>query len=272
MITAQKIIKNLAIAFAIFLIVTIISSILSGLFVLTNILDFKKENKDTNVEMIETAIEEANIQSLYIDVDFTNLIIKNGDMLKVETDNKDIKLNQNNNNFEIKEKGNKLFSKNNEGNLVLYLPENIEFKEVKIVAGASKIDIEDLTTNDLNLELGAGKTRIQNLNVSDKCKIDGGAGKVDIESGIINDLDLDMGVGETNITASLIGKSDIDAGIGSLKIELIGNKQDYTIKTNKGIGTIRVDGNSMSNGQLYGDGKNTIELDGGIGNIVVEFK
>ena len=44
MTLAQKIIKYLALAFAIFLIVTIISGILGGLYALSGVLGLKKEN------------------------------------------------------------------------------------------------------------------------------------------------------------------------------------------------------------------------------------
>ena len=272
MTSAQKIIKYISVGFAIFLAVTIISSILTGLYALGNILGLKKNGEISSSEMVETNFENTNIQSLEIDIQYTNLIIKNGNSLKVETDNNNIKLSQNNKKLEIEEKGHNWFLKNNEGNLIVYIPQDLEFEEINIVAGAGKIDIENLTTKDLSLELGAGETKIAKLNVSQKCDIDGGAGKVDIEASFINNLDLDMGVGETNIAAILTGKNDIDAGIGNLNIKLIGNKEDYRIKTNKGIGTVKIDENSMIDGQVFGNGDNDIEIDGGIGNINVKFE
>ena len=80
-----------------------------------------------------------------------------------------------------------------------------------------------------------------------------------------------MGVGETNINALLTGKSDIDAGIGNLNIMLNGSKEDYKINTEKGIGTVRIDGDSISNNQTFGNGDNLIKIDGGIGNISIKF-
>ena len=81
-----------------------------------------------------------------------------------------------------------------------------------------------------------------------------------------------MGIGEINLTAKLTGKNEINAGIGNLNIELTGNEEDYKIQTNKGIGTVKIDGKEMSDGQKYGEGENHIDIDGGIGNIKVKFE
>ena len=51
MTTAQKIIKNLALAFAILLIVSIISGILSALYALSGVLGLQKEDKTIKDEM-----------------------------------------------------------------------------------------------------------------------------------------------------------------------------------------------------------------------------
>ena len=38
-----------------------------------------------------------------------------------------------------------------------------------------------------------------------------------------------MGVGEVNLTARVLGKSEIDCGIGAANINLLGNSNDYQI-------------------------------------------
>ena len=51
-----------------------------------------------------------------------------------------------------------------------------------------------------------------------------------------------------------------------------GNKENYTIKANKGIGSIKIDGKEVSNDITYGNGENNIKIDGGIGEIKIDFK
>lgn len=272
MTTAQKIIKYLALSFAFFLIVTIISGILSALYALSGVLGLQKEDKKIKDEMNMINFENSEVATLDIDVAFTNLIIKKGDLLLAETNNENINCKQNNQNLQIKEKQHSLFSGNDKGDLVVYIPENIEFEKVRINAGAGKIQIENINTENLYLKLGAGETTIEKLKVKDDCKIESGAGKVSILSGNINDLNLDMGIGKVEISSMLTGSNKINAGIGSLELNILGNKKIYTIKADKGIGSIKMDGKEVADDVTYGDGKNTIKIDGGIGSINVDFE
>lgn len=213
MTPAQKIIKNLAFAFAIFLIVSIISGILSVLYALSGVLGLKQEDTQFSGEMETIDFESSEVATLDIDIDFANIIIKSGDNLISKTDNKYISCKQNNQNLQIREKTHNLFSQANKSDLVIYVPENLSFKYVKIKAGAGNIQIEDMNVENLYLELGAGKTTINRLNVTNHCQIASGTGKVKVLSGTINDLKLDIGVGNVEMTSSITGNSEINAGI-----------------------------------------------------------
>ena len=76
MTAVQKIIKYFAIAFAIFLIVTIISTILSGGYVLLRTFGLIQTDKNIvtdNLQVISSEIKE--VSTLQIDLAFTNLYI-----------------------------------------------------------------------------------------------------------------------------------------------------------------------------------------------------
>ena len=273
MTTAQKVIKYIAIAFAIFLIVSIISGILTAIFGISTIFGIKVNDNRLSENLIGTTFENKDIKNLEIEVAYSNLIIKKDNELKVETNNSQIECKQINNKLYIKEESHNWFNRNNNiGDLIIYIPDNIELDKAEIVTGAGKINIEELTTDKLELELGAGETQINSLKVNNKATIEGGAGKVSILSSEINNLELDMGVGETTINSKLTGKTEINAGIGNLQIKVNGNKEDYKLKAEKGIGTIKVEGKEISNGNILGNGENSIEIDGGIGSIEVEFE
>lgn len=272
MTTIQKVIKYLAIAFAIFIIVNIVSAILWGIFGFSFIFGLNRQNEIITEEMATTNFEYENIDTLDIDIAFSSLKIKNGEEFKIETNNSNITCRQNNETVHIDEKNHKWFSRNNNGDLIIYIPENLEFDKIKINTGAGKIDIEKITTNRLTLEIGAGETIIEKLKVTGKAEIDGGAGRVTISSGEINNLDLDMGVGSVELNAKLTGDSDIDAGIGELNLDINASKEDYKIKASKGIGNITIDGKGISDDTTYGEGENYIRIDGGIGNIRIDFE
>lgn len=272
MTSAQKIIKYLALCLATFLMFLIISSLLGVFYSVSKILDVQKDNEVTMDKMSTVNFKTDDISSLDINLLFTNLIIKQGNNLHVETNNEKVHFDEENNSLKIKEDSRNWLSQNNKGDLILYLPKNSQFKTVKIQAGAGKIQIENLVTDFLSLELGAGETSIQRLNVSENCKIESGAGKVSLLDGRIKNLDLDLGVGKFELTSSLLGSNKINAGIGSLELNLLGNKKDYLIKADKGIGTIHVDEAVVSDDSTIGTGENTIKIDGGIGNIDVSFR
>lgn len=271
MTSAQKVIKYIAIAFAIFLIVTIISSVLTAFYGVSYFLGLRKEETVITEDMVGTSFLNKNTDDLEIDVKFTNLIIKTGEELKFETNNRNIICTQNNNDMEITEKEHNWFSKSNQGDLIIYIPDDMEFEKVKINAGAGKVNIQNLETKKLEIELGAGETLIQNINVSKECNIEGGAGSIEVLNGTINDLDLDIGVGKLDLNAILTGKTKVNAGIGNLSIKVPQSKEKYEIKVDKGIGSIKIDGKEVQNGAIYGDGENSIDVNGGIGNIDIKF-
>lgn len=273
MSTAQKIIKYLALAFAIFLIVTIVSVVLTGIYTMSNILGLKKESNEKIEQVSTLELEEINDYAyLDIDIKYSNLKIKIGEKFEVQTNNSNIECNQKNNKLKIIEKQNNWFWRNsNEEELIVYVPENIEFEKVNIETGAGIVNIEEIITKKLKLDLGAGETIIKNI-ISDNVDIDGGAGKFTIEDGTINDLDFDLGIGETTINAKITGNNKIDTGIGSLKLNIDGNIEDYKFKVEKGIGNIKLNGKQVSNNEIIGNGENVIDIDGGIGEIIINFK
>lgn len=271
MTTVQKVIKYLALAFALFIIVNIISGILFGIYSLANVLGLNKsDNNDVkNLEEVSANIDYTEISKLNIGLEYSNITIKSSDNFKIESNSPDVSVTQNNKQLIIKEKNNKWFFNKDANEVIIYIPEDIIFDEVKIENGAGEIYIENLGTEKLNFEIGAGKVEIKELDVSKQAKINGGAGKVEILSGEINNLDLDMGVGKFELTSKLTGKNDIDAGIGKLDVNLIGEKEDYTIKLSKGLGAITLYGKQIVNDGKYGNGECSIEINGGVGAIDV---
>ena len=79
-----------------------------------------------------------------------------------------------------------------------------------------------------------------------------------------------MGIGETIITAIISGSSNLDTGIGSLELNLIGD--DYKLKINKGIGKATIDDKEISDNEIVGNGANNISISGGIGEIKIYKK
>ena len=84
-------------------------------------------------------------------------------------------------------------------------------------------------------------------------------------------LELDMGIGRFSITATILGNSDIDHGVGEAIINLLGDAVEYQINVSKGLGSVSVDGKNINNNSIIGNGMNKIDLDCGVGSVVVNF-
>lgn len=269
MTSGQKIIKYIAIAIAIFLIINIIGIILTifaGLGIFFNV-----KEAITNTENFEEVIDNYPIEeitNLDIEINYSKLEIKNGDTFKIECNNEKIYTEKKGNKIEIKEKNN-WFNKQETSNITIYIPENKIFERTEIEAGVGEINIDKLQTNNLTFSIGAGKVQINELEVFEKAEIEGGAGKADIISGELHNLDLEMGLGELNLTTKLIGNNVIEQGIGKLSINLTDNIENYKIRTSKGLGSITIDGNEVQDGNTYGNGENNIRIEGGMGAIEI---
>ena len=274
MTTAQKVIKYIALGFAAFLIVTIISAILSGGYALLRAFGLIHVDKNIVTEELKVISSEVKeISTLKIDLSCTNLDVKIGDNFKVETNNSKITFTNDNGSVKIKEENRNWLNNNKESNLIIYIPRDmIAIDETKIETGAGKINIEKLNTQSLYLELGAGDVYIKNLTVTKEAKIDGGLGRTELKSCEINNLKANLGMGDFVFNGKLTGKNEIDSGVGAIDIDLVDNKGNYKINVSKGLGNVTLDGQKLEMDRVYGTGENYLDVDGGIGEIKIEFK
>ena len=153
----QKIIKYLAIALAIFIIINIVSVVLSVLYGLSWI---SGATKDVEIiesqEEIYSTIGNTDITTLKIELSASKLEIKNGEMLRVETNNLNVKCNQEGSQLIIKDKTKNWFSKrSDESQIILYMPANMLWDSVKIDSGAGELNIEELATRNFDFDMGA---------------------------------------------------------------------------------------------------------------------
>lgn len=277
----QKVIKYLAIAFAIFLIVNIIGGIITAIFFGLSIFDvnFTVQNNEnstiiTNEEILISENYD-NIKNLKIDIGYSRLEIKPGTKLKVETNSKNetITTKKVGETLTIKENNNwNIFNDEIDSYITITIPQNYYFEKVKIEAGSGQINISNIQTKEFDLEVGAGNVSISNILVQRKTDIDGGAGKVVIKNSNLNNLDLDVGVGEFQILNTyLLDNSDIDAGIGKLEVNLKGELQEYKIIPQRGLGSFTISGNEVEDNKTYGQGKNKIKIDAGVGKVDINF-
>ena len=266
MTTAQKLIKYCAIAFAVFLIVSIIGGIVGAVASVPLLVS----DGDGIGEMKTYAVTEA-VKNLEIDLSGARLEIKTGDRFAVESDHKYLKVENADGTLAIKE-DRPAFGFYSEGaQVTLMIPDNFTFDKAAVSTGAGTVKIDTLSSQRLSLDLGAGEVDIGTLTATTRASINSGAGELRIGGGELAGLDLNIGVGEADLESRLTGNCSIDYGVGELNLTLTGTPDDYCITLDKGVGKATLDGAKMSDDVVYGGGEASIEIDGGVGDMKIEF-
>lgn len=271
MTTTQKIIKYLAIAFALFLVISIFSIIFGlGREIISSINSDKKDSKLLE-EYTTISNNVNNIESFKIDISNDDIEIKEGEKFEVKTNDPDVKFYHENS--KVKIKTDKTFSwhlsNSSRGTIIIYLPNEFNITELDLNLGAGKIDIDKIFVETLLMDLGAGTMTAKEINVYEKATINGGAGNINIYSGTINNLNLKLGAGNASIESDLTGSNTLTTGVGKLNLGLSRSKDNYKFDISKGLGNIILNDFDVSEDILIGDGETKIKISGAIGNIII---
>ena len=259
----QKVIKYCAIALAVILIVAIIGGILKTVATLSSV--FGADGEDPG-EMESFEITDG-VRNLKISLSAAELVIKRGDALSLESNGEKLRVRCENGWLTVQDQKRSVLR--GTVTVILTVPEGYSFDRIDIEAGAGNVNISDLTAERFSMELGAGNVDIHALNVTEKTEIEGGTGRLSFSGSALHDLEMGLGVGDVTMEAALSGDCEIECGVGKAEISLLGNRSDYSIAVEKGIGKATVNGESVSNEQTVGNGKNKLEIHGGIGSVSI---
>lgn len=262
----QKFIKVSAICLAIVLIANIFSWCIYAFVWAADESIFGLNKKGVTFEEVYKGIEVIEIEG-----SSSNIKIEEGVEFKVLAMdvNKKFSAKVRGNVLKIEESSNWFQSSN--GDIFVTVPTDNVLKKLDIDTGAGKFEINGIEVEEFDMDHGAGVLKIQNSIFSD-VDIDGGAGEILVNDTFIENLELDAGVGKVEIEANVTRNAKLNCGVGELKLTLLGEKENYKIKTEKGIGQIKVDGEEQDNHATYGNGSTVVELEGGVGSIEVSFK
>ena len=176
MTTAQKVIKYLAIAFAIFLTVSIIGGILGTVGVIGGLFT----GEDLTGEM-QTYSASTDVQNLDIVIKAADVYIKEGNTFSVESNLKNLKVEERNGCLIIEDTTKvkaQLFGSNTfkDATLTLYVPAGTVFENINLTTGAGRLTVDILSAATLDFKLGAGEVTIGSLVATKSADIEGGAG------------------------------------------------------------------------------------------------
>lgn len=259
--------------FAIILIVSIIGAIIQGVFSIFSgdgVVHIGGNKDDESSHISQEYIDELDGYCLVADLKATDVTVNSGDKFEYKTNNKYVDVKQINGNVIIKET--KTVNGKSTSKLELTIPSEKKFSTVDFSCGEGNVTINGFYAQDLDFELGAGDVTVNNLVVTGSAEIDCGAGNLNINGGSLNDLELNCGVGKISVSSAFTGECEVNSGIGEVDINALGNASDYAVSVDKMAGTVTVNGKKLSSGDTFGNGKNIIEVDGGLGEINVFFE
>lgn len=260
---AEKVVFYCGIVMAVVLVIAILISIGTSLGLLPQ--------KPDQIGSMESYTFSEEISNLDAEIGAAEFQIVTGSEFKVETNLKRFTAEVQGDTLKLKQKSYNGFHKVSKAVVTITVPEGFAFEKADIRTGAGTVSIDTLSAQELYLELGAGKVEIGTLNALEKAEIETGTGETVIFGGRLNNLELDHGVGRLELCSVLTGKASLDLGVGEATIKLVGSADDYTITMNKGLGSATLENSAMTDGSTHGNGKNHVDINGGIGSILVRF-
>lgn len=271
--STQRLIKYLATGFAIFLSITIITSIAGGFYVAFNALSITSDERVSYNKTFQ------DVENLSIECSSNSVTIKEGSEFKVEasnvSENYKVKLESNgtlklyNDGFQF-EFFNFVLNESS-GTVTIYLPTDFTAKKTYIDAGTDNLTINHLKTDRLELNGSVG-----NINGSDitanEADLDASVGNLTLSDINITNSDIDGSVGNISLTGSLLGTNSIDGSTGNITLHLTGSSDDYNIKADTSLGNLKLNGKEYSDFNWNNTtADNTLKIDGSIGNISIDF-
>lgn len=232
----QKVIKYCAMAFAIFLSVVILGSIVSAVVGVTTgiagisvLMGDDKERISLSEEYSLEKAKELGITSILVDCN-AEITVKEGDVLAIEAENvtDDYTIRQTNGKFSIVEetpKFNFVFDFNfgfmdasERETVVVTIPEDLSTEQVEILSGSGAVAVTGIVTENLTVDSGSGKVTAENV-AAERMYVDSGSGRVKISGATMSDTEIYSGSGGVTVEDSKLGKLILDTGSGAVRME-----------------------------------------------------
>lgn len=269
----QKVIKYCAMAFAIFLSVVILGTIVSvAIGVTTGIagVNFLLDGDEERINLSEEySVEEAKtlgITSVLVDCN-AEITVKPGDVLAIDavdvTDEYEIR--QENGRFSIVQKTPQIkigfwFGNASERETVtVTIPQELSMEQVKVLSGSGATAITWITAESVTIDSGSGRVTAEDVTAK-HFYVDSGSGRVNITRAKTTETELFTGSGGVTVEDSDLGKLVLDTGSGAVRME---NVAATAADVDTGSGAVSFAGVLTDTCEFEtGSGSLTIRLDG----------
>lgn len=235
--------------------------------------DLFDDEFDIFVDDKEEAFAMNQVEDLDIEVGAGKVEIVNADTDKifVKTDNmRKTQIYLNNNTLYVKGISDEV----QEGTVYITLPEDMDFQNILLSAGASDVDIDSLQAKSVQMELGAGRIDVEDVK-SDFLKIEVGAGTAAIRGADIKEADIDVAMGQFEFKGAVSKDLDAECGMGQLILNIEGSEDEHNYDLECAVGNIAVGHHNYSglaSEKVIDNGAaSTFALECSMGNLSVEF-
>ncbi|MDO5572728.1 MAG: DUF4097 family beta strand repeat-containing protein [bacterium] len=158
--------------------------------------------------------------------------------------------------------------------ITLYVPAGADLNDVDIELGAGSGRIEQLNTGDLTVEVGAGELKGSGIK-ADTADIQVGAGTVELKNCEFGEADYEVGFGSVYYQGGLSGDTDISCSMGNVELRLDGSEEDYDYRIECAMGTVNIGGRQYTGisgeKRLDNGAAHEMLIDCAMGNITVQF-
>lgn len=156
------------------------------------------------------------------------------------------------------------------------MPDEFIAKEYNISLGAGELNMKVLNAINCDLLVGAGRIKLQRLNITNKAKLEVGAGELVVSNLKTQDAKINCGLGSVVITGEIQRDLTADCGMGSIELDLSGEEENYDYYINCGVGNVKLNrhnydfiaSDTIRNQNAVG----SFKLNCGMGSIVVKIK
>jgi hypothetical protein len=134
---------------------------------------------------------------------------------------------------------------------------------------------QGFVADSLKINIGAGTFESKDIDLKfNKAIINVGAGYLVLNKVFGGSANISCGMGNFQLSGTLSGKTNIDCGMGAVKLNLSGNKSDYSYDAKVGLGDFKFNEDKRSGvGQVSTENKeNNFSVNCGMGSVVIDMK
>lgn len=157
------------------------------------------------------------------------------------------------------------------GEIVLTVPESMDWKKIEIDAEAAYVELKDFTAEEMEFSVGAGSIEATGMQTQ-KLSLSAEAGAITLTDSEAAELEADAEAGAIHFSGSITDMVEADAELGNIVLKLSQSEDDFDYEIDSDLGNVEFDGVSVGNSVIHNKASGKMKLDSSMGNIEIYFE